>query len=219
LALVDRLVLDETTGSRVVGFTMRHINNPTLNKQRPRFKLEWLRQLMGLVDTLNLEHGVVHQDVAARNLIIDPDSDSIVLIDFNAAARVGVTPRLWRGSEEVHAGYDDVKGVMVFLYKLITQDPALEEAYALDTVDEKDIANPAKWTKHPDVELDNDVADFYFELMAWVRGRRAAKPMAHHTEAPRHLDWPDVQYDEWSMNYVAGERYRDGLPYLEWFVK
>jgi hypothetical protein len=75
---------------------------------------------------------------------------------------------------------------------------------------------PAKWAKHPDVELDSDVADFYFELMAWVRRRRAAKPMTHYTEAPKHLDWPDIEYDERAMDYLHGQRYSDELPYLDW---
>jgi hypothetical protein len=125
LALLDRLVLDEITGSRAVGFTMRHIANPTLNKHCPRFRLEWLRQLMGLVDMLNLEHGLLHQDIAARNLIIDPATDAIVLIDFNTVARVGATRRNWRYREEQFSRCDDVKGVMLFLYQLITRDPAL----------------------------------------------------------------------------------------------
>jgi hypothetical protein len=221
LALLDRLVLDEITGSKVVEFTMRHMANPTLNKHCPRLRLEWLRQLMGLVDMLNLEYGLLHQDIAARNLIIDPATDSIVLIDFNTVARVGVTPRNWRGCEEQYDGCDDVKGVVLFLYQMITRDPALgdpaEGGYDPQTLDEKDFISPAKWAKHPDVELDSDVADFYFELMAWVRRRRAAKPMRHYTEAPKHLDWPDIDsYDEMAMEYIHCQRYSAGLPYLDW---
>jgi hypothetical protein len=43
---LDRLVLDEQTRSKVVGFTTRFIAGGTLDKPRPRFKLKWLRQLM-----------------------------------------------------------------------------------------------------------------------------------------------------------------------------
>jgi hypothetical protein len=46
IVLLDRLVLDEETGSKVVGFTTPFISGGTLDKSRPRFKLTWLKQLM-----------------------------------------------------------------------------------------------------------------------------------------------------------------------------
>jgi hypothetical protein len=207
MVLLDRLVLDETTKSHVVGFTMRYIPNGTLVERRP-FKLKWLQQLMQAVDDLNLKHGIIHQDIADRNLMIDPETDAIVMIDFDNAYRVGIARGLDKNSEGEWPGRDDVKGVLVFLYEYITRDPVLE-SYALHLCNEKDFWDPAKWIKHPDVDLDNDVAEFYFELMAWVRRRRASKQLAHHTEAPQHLEWP-----EWCPNKRPGPNV--GLPYLEW---
>ena len=92
MALLDRLVLDEMTGSRIVGF----VAGASLDKleSRPPFKLKWLRQLMQTVDDLNLKHGVVHQDIADRNLLIDPDTDSIILLDFGLACRTGAASKL-----------------------------------------------------------------------------------------------------------------------------
>jgi hypothetical protein len=46
LVLLDRLVLDEQTGSKVVGFTTRFIPGGSLDQSKPRFKLKWLKQLM-----------------------------------------------------------------------------------------------------------------------------------------------------------------------------
>jgi hypothetical protein len=207
MVLLDRLVLDETTKSHVVGFTMRYIPNGTLVERRP-FKLKWLQQLMQAVDDLNLRHGIIHQDIADRNLMIDPETDAIVMIDFDNAYRVGLTRGSSPFSEGEWHGRDDVKGVLIFLYEYITRDPALKP-YALHFCNEKDFWEPAKWIKHPDVDLDNDVAEFYFELMAWVRRRRASKQLAHHTEAPQHLEWP-----EWCPTKRAGPNV--GLPYLEW---
>lgn len=43
MALLDRLVLDEMTGSRVVGFTTKYITGDTLESNRQPFKLEWLK--------------------------------------------------------------------------------------------------------------------------------------------------------------------------------
>lgn len=36
-----------------------------------------------LVDHLSLEMGIMHQDIAPRNLLVDPETDKIILIDFN----------------------------------------------------------------------------------------------------------------------------------------
>jgi hypothetical protein len=216
IPLVDRLVLDETTRSRVVGFTMRHIASKSLkDSQPPRFKLKWLRQLTSVVDVLNLRHGIIHQDIADRNLLVDPETDSIALIDFNVACRVGVKSS-GRYAENEYPGADDVKGVMVFLYRLITQDPA-DELFRVSLVDERDIRDPARWVKHPSVELDAGVEDFYFELMAWVRQRRRDRgAMKHYTEAPGPLDWPRAPFDRGRMEYVIGGRHVQGVPYLDW---
>ncbi|KAK4150439.1 hypothetical protein C8A00DRAFT_36975 [Chaetomidium leptoderma] len=215
IVLLDRVVLDEMTGSQVVGFTTRYIAGGTLKESRRPFKLKWLRQLMQTVDDLNFKHGIIHQDIADRNLMVDPDTDMILLFDFNFAYRVGVSKGGSKMHERKRGERDDVKGVLVFLYEFITRDPILER-YALDLLDEKDYKDPGKWVKHPDVELDDDVAEFYFELMTWVRQRRAGKQMAHHTEAPEHLDWPDIPEKTETMGYMACERRVAGLPFLEW---
>jgi hypothetical protein len=68
---------------------------------------------------------------------------------------------------------DDVQGVLVILYQYITRGPSLSAQYILQDLDENHFKDPAKWIKHPDVDLDDDVAEFYFELMAWVRSRQA----------------------------------------------
>ncbi|AEO66351.1 uncharacterized protein THITE_152152 [Thermothielavioides terrestris NRRL 8126] len=214
LVLLDRLVLDELTKSRVVGFTMRYIPSETLEESRRPFKLRWLRELMQVVDDLNLKYGIIHQDIAARNLLIDPRNDSIVLFDFNNAYRLGVSKNHGNPAERKWGERDDVKGVMLFLYQLITRDPALGVHYILHLLEEEAFKDPAKWIKHPDVELDAPVADFYFELMAWVRRRRAAPPLTHYTEAPEHIDWPDFPP---CRRLTVADRHRRGLlPYVEW---
>jgi hypothetical protein len=91
MVLLDRLVLDEMGGSRVVGFTMRYVPSESLATcwSKVRFKLKWLRELMQAVDDLNFRHGIIHQDIADRNLLVDPETDSILLIDFGDACHVG----------------------------------------------------------------------------------------------------------------------------------
>jgi hypothetical protein len=172
---------------------------------------------MQVVDDLNLKHGIIHKDIAHRNLLIDSASDSIVLIDFNGADRVGVDRTGASRNEGWREDRDDVKGVLLFLYQYITRDPNLEEHYALHLLNEKDFIDPAKWVKHPDIELDDDVAEFYFELMAWVRGRRRARhKMNHYTEAPQPLEWPRLPRRAERLTFLVRHRRDAGLPYVEW---
>lgn len=105
----------------VVGFTLPYINGSSLQNPNLRFKLKWLLQLMGIVDEQNLKHGILHQDIARRNLLIDPSTDSIILIDFNLATRVGVKKNAYWGSEGEMDWGDDVRAVMFFLYRYITR--------------------------------------------------------------------------------------------------
>jgi hypothetical protein len=80
---LDSLVLEEISGLGVVGFTTPFIPAATLKEKLPHvFRLRWLKEL-------NLEYGIVHQDIADRNIFINPATDSILLFDFNVAAGVG----------------------------------------------------------------------------------------------------------------------------------
>lgn len=72
----DRVVLAEP---RVIGFTTKYIPGGTLDNPKIPFRFEWLQQLTQLVDFLNLELGIMHQDIAPRNLLIDPDTNNILL--------------------------------------------------------------------------------------------------------------------------------------------
>ena len=67
---------------------------------------------MQAVDDLNLKHGVIHQDIAGRNLLIDPDTDSILLIDFGCAFRIGTIPKVT--GEQYWEGRDDGTFILVF---------------------------------------------------------------------------------------------------------
>ncbi|KAK4233699.1 hypothetical protein C8A03DRAFT_19266, partial [Achaetomium macrosporum] len=190
----------------------------TLDKSRPRFKLKWLKQLIQAVDDLNLKYGIIHQDIAHRNLLIDTDSDSILLFDFNFAYRIGVERIGGRNYEGKREGRDDFKGVLVFLYEYVTRDPTLKGHYPLSQVDEKDFTDPAKWVRQPDVALDDDVAEFYFVLMDWFRRRRGAEQMKHYTEAPQPLNWPTIpaRVEAAGFTSTVRVRRRNGLQYLDW---
>ena len=111
---LDKLVLDKSQG-RIVGFTTPYIHGGTLHTDNSRiFKLKWLRQLTQVVDDLDFKFGVVHQDIAARNLLVKSETDDLMLFDFNSACRIG-----YIGHVEDR---DDIKGVVFTVYEIITKD-------------------------------------------------------------------------------------------------
>ncbi|KAH7240129.1 uncharacterized protein BKA55DRAFT_706620 [Fusarium redolens] len=86
-SLVDLIIVDELEG-RCVGFTTEYIPGGTLEEKKSRtFKLKWLTQLITVIDELNLNLGIAHQDVAPRNLLINEATDSIMIFDFNFSIR------------------------------------------------------------------------------------------------------------------------------------
>jgi hypothetical protein len=189
---LHRLVLDELTGSRVVGFTSPYMPGGDLeaNKTRP-FKPKYLNQLIQVVDDLNYKFGIIHQDVAPRNLFIDPATANLVLFDFDTAAKIGQNIKLARFDEATpeRKSRNDVKGVVLTIHELLTRDPCYNPSW-LHLLDETNLlAGPEKWVKHPDVQLDPglDAVDYYRELMCWVgaRGERpAASGPSHRTPKP-----------------------------------
>ncbi|TID02767.1 CBL-interacting serine/threonine-protein kinase 25 [Colletotrichum higginsianum] len=120
----DRVVVDEMKG-RVVGFTSSYVPGGNLEENKSRvFRLKWLRQLIDVVDDLNLEYGIAHQDIAPRNLLVDESTDSVMLFDFNFAARINHPSSPGEG-ESYLEDRNDIKGVIFTAYEIITQDNSL----------------------------------------------------------------------------------------------
>lgn len=118
----DRVVVDELEG-RVIGFTTDYVPGGTLEENGSRvFQLAWLRQLIRVVDKLNLEYGIAHQDIAPRNLLVNERTNSIMLLDFNFAARINQPPS---EGERYQEERNDVKGVIFTVYEIITRDDSL----------------------------------------------------------------------------------------------
>jgi hypothetical protein len=119
---LDSLVLEELTQLGVIGFTMTLVKAPTRDKHLTGpFKLRWLREVIRLIDELNLSFGLVHQNIAPRNIFIDPETDSILLFNFNLTARISQKRGGSHNAE--NPARNDVKGVMYFMYSIITRDP------------------------------------------------------------------------------------------------
>lgn len=183
----DRVVVDELEG-RVVGFTSTYVPGGNLEENKLRvFKLKWLQQLIQVVDDLNLKYGIAHQDIAPRNLLIDESTDSVMLFDFNFAARINF-PAPNEG--EYHSEHrNDVKGVVFTAYEIITQDNRVRnvshESQSLNNLG-------AEWAKHPEVELDHPVASYQIMLQEWQE--RRARDVHHENpdNTSRIIDWPTM---------------------------
>ncbi|CAM1501708.1 Fc.00g036920.m01.CDS01 [Cosmosporella sp. VM-42] len=179
------VVVDELEG-RVVGFTNNYVPGGTLEENKSRdFKLEWLRQLIRAVDDLNLRYGIAHQDIAPRNLLVDESTDSIMLFDFNFAARIK-HPSSEEG-EGYHEDRNDVKGVTFTIYEIITRDSSRRCV----PHEEQDPGNlPLEWTKHPEAKRDHPVAA-YRQVLQELQARRAADLCAVDiNDAPEAISWP-----------------------------
>ena len=158
----DAVVLDKAHGG-IVGFTSLFIPGGTLDDNnattRP-FQLRWLRQLLSVVDDLNHVYGVMHQDIAPRNLLID-ESDNLRIFDFNYAIQI---------DKDYVEERDDMKGVIFTLYEIITLDEHYREVPHKEQ--DADAVMRLEWTKHPDVKLDAEVGAFRKVLKAWVQKRK-----------------------------------------------
>jgi hypothetical protein len=140
LLSLDSIILEELSGLGVVGFTTPFNPSLTLEKLLPIIKLRWLRELMAVVDELNLEYGIVHQD-ADRNIFISPDTDSILLFDFEGAAGIGNVGA--PGYSRYEPARNDVKGVVLLAYYLVTRDPQYD-MFLLNSADEKNVQERGK---------------------------------------------------------------------------
>lgn len=170
----DSVVLDDVSGG-IVGFTTIFIPGGTLaNTATTRtFRLQWLHQLIKLVDELNYDYGVMHQDIAPRNLLVH--EDELQLFDFNLSAMVG---------EDCWPGREDGKGVIFTLHEIITRDERYLKLKA-DEIDAEAVME-LEWVKHPGVKLDSDVQDFKDVLVKWL-AERNGRDM---TPQPTWIRWP-----------------------------
>lgn len=180
----DRLVLDEVHGN-VVGFTTEYIPGGTMKDNRSRmFKLEWLTQLIDLVDFLNFQLGIMHQDIAPQNLLVDSATDRLLLFDFDCSGRIP--------SEGYTGCRDDVKGVVFTLYEIITRDESFRELpHRFQNAD--DVQRKEKWVEHPDTLLDSDVSAYRQVLEDWVAIRANSE---HDLSHGKLISWPELPDSE-----------------------
>jgi hypothetical protein len=176
----DSVVFDPHTGG-IVRFTTLYIPGGTLldnNATTRTFRLRWFRQLLSVVDDLNYHYGMMHQDVTARNLLVD-ESDNLRIFDFDYSIMIG---------EHYTPDRDDIKGVIFTLYEIITLDEHFREVPREERDAEAVLG--MKWEKHPDVKLDADVEEFRNVLNSWVTERKAKDFSSQQTPGSTGLGCP-----------------------------
>jgi hypothetical protein len=178
---VDRVVISDAE-SRLLGFTTPYIPNGTIGENKDRiFKLAWFQQLLDVVDYLNFDLGIMHQDIAPRNLLVDPETDNLLLFDFDRAARIG--------QPSCFPERNDVNGVIFTLYEIVSQDDHFRRVEHREQ-DPDAVLILESWPLK--CKLDCEVGEFRKLLDEWVRRRKCqddAPPLKHVDFTP---DLPDV---------------------------
>ncbi|KAL4791602.1 hypothetical protein BDV19DRAFT_291933 [Aspergillus venezuelensis] len=202
---IDRVILDDgDVEPRVLGFTTKYIPGGNLDNAAVPFEFDWLRQLTRLVDWLNLEMGIMHQDIAPRNLLIDSDTKKLLLFDFDRAAI---------GKKRLYDGRDDVAGVAFTMYELITGDTQFASIPHWErTIDL--VQSLSEWPCNR--QLDADVSEFRKFLNGWIAKRRTdgALDMQRYLNAPERdrFIWPDLPTaPDLDVPFKSGEN-ADGEP-------
>lgn len=101
---VRYVVISEMDDSRVVGFTLPFIRGHGLPPPAGCvLKLKWVKQLIRTLDDMYLLYSITYGDSVDGNIIIDQESDSVVLIGFGEAVKIGTLDRHWHHIAAVQA--------------------------------------------------------------------------------------------------------------------
>ncbi|KAJ9161980.1 hypothetical protein NKR19_g1682 [Coniochaeta hoffmannii] len=211
---VRHVIVDEIDRSRVVGFTAPFFPGGDIYETRASrpFKLKWAKQLFQTLDDLHLKYGVYHGDVSSHNMVIDPATDILVLIDFGCSGKIGTPFLHWhhraalspevphnplydiREHQPVWAIAHDMQSALITVWGLITGAKGnilvSSEVRGRIIVDNSTIREGG-WARHPDVKLDSPVEDYYKVTMDWLRERNTGVRITEHHQASEPLNYPD----------------------------
>ena len=194
---LDCVVLDEVE-RRIVGFTTLFVPGGTLNENKQRiFKLAWLNQLTRVVDDLNLKYGIMHQDIAPRNLVVDPKTDQLQILDFDFSCMIR--------TDHLSPGRDDVSGVLFTMYEIVTRDEHFREVP--HEFQHSSEIERIEWVKHPDVKLDHSVSEYQKFVLDWAAVRRRGDKIKDAARSPTRIDFPEMSRSPIKRSI---EYYRDG---------
>ncbi|CAJ2514055.1 Uu.00g021740.m01.CDS01 [Anthostomella pinea] len=189
---LDHIVLADVE-ARILGFTTRFVKGGDFAKNKTRlFKVKWLQQLTDVLDYLHLEVGVAHGDIQPKNLLFDPETDNLQLIDFGMVS-----------SASEYCIQEDMDLTYFALYAIITLDLELFPTLrSYDTAVLKDKPWPTNR------KLDCEASQLRKHLDDWVKRRKETRktgsqatikkfPGSGRIEESETLAWPELElYDE-----------------------
>lgn len=176
-----RIVIDDVNET-ILGFTSIYISGGTLKDYRGTFYFRWLKQITDAIDQLNLRYGILHQDLAPRNILIDPATHDLKVFDFDRSAKMDGQNRL--------TAANDVDSVIITVYEALTGD----EQFACIPPEERDTSNIEKmeeWKLQLPLEDGFDISDYRKYLSDWAARRRTTKTIKHSSEATEPLSLPE----------------------------
>ncbi|KAK0708880.1 hypothetical protein B0T21DRAFT_416265 [Apiosordaria backusii] len=139
----------------------------------------------GTIDYLNLELGIIHSDILSWNVLIDAETDNLLLFDFKSAFPLGEKPEI-----------SDVDLAVVAMSDVITRN--LGEVLDCESpyeVDGAQLLAAEVWDKDPEVDLDAGVSEFHRVLKESEMRQRlimAGQPsMAWQRPSSRELGLPE----------------------------
>ncbi|DAA74349.1 TPA_exp: Uncharacterized protein A8136_3547 [Trichophyton benhamiae CBS 112371] len=176
-----RIVIDDVNET-ILGFTSIYMSGGTLKDYRGTFYFRWLKQITDAIDQLNLRYGILHQDLAPRNILIDPTTHDLKVFDFDMSAKMdgqnGLTTSI------------DVNSVIITVYEALTGD----EQFVRIPPWERDTSNIEKmeeWSLQLPLEDGFDISDYRKYLSEWAAVRRTTKTIKHSSEATEPLSIPE----------------------------
>ncbi|KAI0888825.1 uncharacterized protein GGS22DRAFT_196680 [Annulohypoxylon maeteangense] len=183
---LDRIILGDK--GHIIGITTRYIRGGTISSKKDRVvKLKWLKQLTEVLDFLHLDQGVIHGDLKLDNILIDEESDRLLLCDFERSRKA--LP---------HRMDEELSNAVWVLYSLITQDydaimTQFWETWAQGRVDldSEVIERLPAWPLK--AKLDCDLKEFKEHLGEWLNKRRETLD----DREPKNdilMEWEDKQH-------------------------
>lgn len=175
-------ILDDVS-DKVLGLTSQYISGGTLEEYRDRpLYFRWLNQLTSAIDDLNLRFGIMHQDVAPRNILVDPITETLKIFDFDCSALIG--------SPDQMPGRDDVDHVIFTVYETLTKDDQYR-SIPFDEQDVRQVETLDEWKldKVPLEDGHGDISTYRQFLTERARGRRTTRTIKLHCEAAEPASW------------------------------
>ena len=148
------------------------------------FYFRWLKQLTDAVDDLNLRFGIMHQDIAPRNVLVDSPSGNLKLFDFDRAKLIGAEKHMLAQFTTTLTGSS-------LLFMRPSQKMNFFREVRIDQQDVREVEELEFWDlKLPLEDEKGGIAEYRKALTEWAIGWRTIRTIKHYTEASEPISWP-----------------------------